>query len=196
MDLAIECQKRPADSKPNALRRDGKIPAVLYGHNGTDSVSLTIDAKAASLLVRDASLNNTLIQVNVPDLPWSGKALLREIQAHPWKRTLYHISFFSVSSHEYIDVTVPLHFVGESIGVKRDGGSIDTATTELQVRCAPNLIPESISIDISALGLGDSLSVHEIPLPEGVAALDDPDRVVVAIFGGKATTAEEEAASE
>jgi large subunit ribosomal protein L25 len=187
MELTVECQKRAEGSKPNALRQAGRIPAVLYGHNGTESVALTLDNKTAITLVRSASLNNTLIQVNVPDLPWKGKALLREVQAHPWKTgILYHLSFFSVAAQDSLAVDVPLHFVGDSPGVKA-GGALDTVLTELHVQCAPADIPEGIEIDVSNLNVGDALHVHELVLPKGVEALGEPDRVVVSVLSPRTT---------
>jgi large subunit ribosomal protein L25 len=98
MKLAIECQKRPTDSKPNALRRSGRIPAVLYGHNGTEALQLTVDAKAAEFLVRDAVVAKSPIQVTIPDLSWNGQAVLQEVQAHPAKGHLYHLSFLVAAS--------------------------------------------------------------------------------------------------
>lgn len=100
MSLTIECQKRAENSKPNALRREGLIPANLYGHQGGESVSLTVNAKDATTLLKKAKVNETLIDVKVPDLSWEGKAVIREVQAHPWKRTLYHLSFFYVANPE------------------------------------------------------------------------------------------------
>uniref|UniRef100_B8HY85 Ribosomal protein L25 n=1 Tax=Cyanothece sp. (strain PCC 7425 / ATCC 29141) TaxID=395961 RepID=B8HY85_CYAP4 len=92
--LTLECQVRPQGSKPNALRRSGWIPAVLYGHNGTESLSLVVKAKTAELLVRDAKLNKTPIQVQISDNTWSGQVVLQEVQAHPWKTLqIYHLSF-------------------------------------------------------------------------------------------------------
>ncbi len=186
MQLTIECQKRAPGSKPNALRQSGRIPAVLYGHSGTESISLTVNAKDAEFLVRDASLNNTLIQVNIPDLPWSGKALLREVQAHPWKRFLYHLSFFSVASHGAIEVDVPLNFVGEATGVKNESGALDTVFTSLHVQCAPDSIPETIDVDITQLAVGDAIHVKELNLPAGVRATADPDQVVVSVLATRA----------
>lgn len=193
MQITIDCHKRAAGSKPNALRRSGQIPAVLYGHNGTESLELTIDAKKAEFLVRDASVNNTLIEVNVPEAPWTGKALLREIQVHPWKRHLYHLSFFSVSAESVLEITVPLHFIGEAYGVKQESGVMETELTELEVRCLPDRIPESIEIDVTDLKVGDALHVHELPLPEGVTAQGEANRVVVMISATRAA-AEETAA--
>lgn len=196
MELTLECQTRPAGSKANALRRAGLIPAVLYGHKGAESVSLTVKAKTAELLVRDASINNTLIQVNVPELPWKGKALLREVHSHPWRGFVYHLSFFSVGSQDSLDVDVPLHLIGEATGVKNGGGSIDQGLTELHVRCAPDRIPESIEIDVTGLDVGNSLHVHELMLPEGVVALGEPDRVVVTVLAPSSSVAAEAAEEE
>lgn len=95
MVLSIECQKRPEGSKPNALRREGKIPATLYGHNGAESIQLVVDAKQAGFLVRDAVEGKTAIDVSIPDLSWNGKAVLQEVQSHPWRNYLYHLSFFA-----------------------------------------------------------------------------------------------------
>jgi len=178
MELTVECQKRAPGSKPKALRREGLIPAVLYGHQGAESVSLALSEKEAKTLLKDAVVNNTLIRVKTPG--WSGKALLREVQTHPWKGNLYHLSFFSVAAQESLEVTVPLHFVGEAPGVK-EGGALDTVFTELQVQCAPDNIPESIEVDVSHLNVGDSLHIHELTLPQDVTPLQEPERVVVSV---------------
>jgi large subunit ribosomal protein L25 len=183
MELTVECQKRLEGSKPNSLRRDGLIPAVLYGHDGTESVALTLKTRIAEVLVKKAVLNNTMIELSVPEIPWNGKALLREVQAHPWKRNLYHLSFFSVGSQSSIEVTVPLHFVGESTGVKQDGGRLDVVLNEVTVACAPSAVPETIEIDVSSLKVGDALHVHELVLPAGITVLGEADRVVVSVLG-------------
>ena len=182
MELTVECQKRPEGSKPNALRREGRIPANLYGHKGTESISLTLDAKTADRLLKKASVNNTIIDLNVTDVPWRGKTLLREVQSHPAKRSLYHLSFFAVAAHGDLDVEVPIHFVGDAVGVKQEGGLLDPVMNQLQVRCAPENIPDAIEIDVSNLNIGDNLYLHEIVLPAGVTALDEAERVVVSIL--------------
>ncbi len=93
MSLSIECKKRPENVKGNALRREGIIPATLYGHNGTESMQLTVDQKEAALMLRGVTVDETVIDVNIPDLSWNGQAVVKEIQAHPWKRSLIHLSF-------------------------------------------------------------------------------------------------------
>ncbi|MBW4443212.1 MAG: 50S ribosomal protein L25 [Plectolyngbya sp. WJT66-NPBG17] len=94
MPFSIEAQKRPEGSKPNALRRDGKIPATLYGHNGAESIQLVVDSKLAGFLVRDAAVNTSKIDVTIPELSWNGQVVMREVQKHPWKGFIYHIAFF------------------------------------------------------------------------------------------------------
>jgi len=197
MDVTVECQKRPEGSKPNALRRSGLIPAVLYGHNGAESISLTVPAKAAETLLKKATINNTLVDVKIPDLSWSGKALVREVQTHPWKQTeLYHISFFSVAAQDTLDVVVPLEFVGEAVGVKEDGGVLEPVITELQVQTAPDNIPESIQVDVSQMQAGDAIRVEELNLPEGVTTMIEPEETVATIAAPLSVTEAEDLEAE
>ncbi|HBL62971.1 MAG TPA: 50S ribosomal protein L25 [Cyanobacteria bacterium UBA8803] len=195
MELTVECQKRPEGSKPKALRRAGIIPATLYGHKGAESVALTVNAKTAETLLKKAAVNNSLIQVNIPDLPWSGKALLREVQTHPWKNSLYHISFFSVAAHDTIEVVVPLNLVGQAAGVK-SGGVLERLITELKVECAPDRIPESIDVDISNLQIGENLHIHQLVLPEGITVKEDPEKTVLTIVAPASGVVEEEITEE
>jgi large subunit ribosomal protein L25 len=191
MELAVECQKRAEGSKPNALRRSGLIPAVLYGHKGSESISLTVKAKTVETLLKKHAVNNTLIDLSIPDLSWTGKTLLREVQVHPWKGFPYHLSFFAVGSQDSLEVELSLHFVGEAAGVKLGGGILDTVLTQLAVKCKPDSIPEAIEVDISNLNLGDALHIHELILPPGVVALGEPNQVVVSVLGTQAGSEEE-----
>ena len=186
MELTIECQQREAGSKPKALRRSGLIPANLYGHNGTESIALALDGKIVERLLKKGAVNNTLIDLNITDIPWRGKTLLREVQTHPAKGSPYHLSFFAVAGHGDTDVEVTLHFVGEAIGVKLEGGILDTPITTLQIRCAPENIPDTIEIDVSDLHVGDSIHIENLNLPEGVTSLVDPSQIVVSILGRQA----------
>ncbi|MEO0986450.1 MAG: 50S ribosomal protein L25/general stress protein Ctc [Cyanobacteria bacterium J06639_14] len=193
MELSIECNKRKENVNPRALRREGLLPAVLYGHNGTESVSLMVNEREAEKLVRAASVNNTLITVKVPDMQWSGKALLREVQAHPWKGSLYHLSFFSIASQDSVEVTVPIHYNGTAKGVKEEGGMLDIMVSELSIRCAPDTIPESLAIDVSSLAVGENLHISDLQLPAGVEAVADTDKTLVMVAGSR-TSQDDEAA--
>lgn len=195
MEAAIECQQRPEGRKPNALRREGLVPAALYGHKGTESISLVIDARKAMQLLKYTSVNNTLVDVKIPHLPWQGKALIREVQTHPWKPELYHISFFAVSRQESVQVTVPINLVGESKGVK-EGGVIEQVVTELGVQCRAGDIPESIDIDVTDMEVGTTLHVSELDLPEGVEPSEEPGKTVMTIVAPSVAPAPEEPSTE
>lgn len=180
MSVTVECQTRPEDSKPRALRRQGLIPASLYGHKGTESISLTVTAKDAETLLKQASVNNTLVDVKIPELSWSGKALIREVQSHPWKRNLYHLSFFAVAAQATLDVVVPLQLVGTAPGIK-EGGVLEQILTELQVQCPPENIPEFIEVDVSGLAMGENLHLRDVALPEGIVVMDEMKRTIASV---------------
>lgn len=182
MEMTVECQKRPEGSKTKALRRSGEIPANLYGHKGTESISLVINAKTVERLLKKASVNNTLIDLKINDIPWQGQTLLREVQAHPASGQPFHLSFFAVAGHGTMTVEVPLHFIGNAIGVKEEGGMLDTVITEMQLNCLPENIPDAINIDVSNLKVGDSLHVNEIQLPQGVTLVAESSELVVSVL--------------
>ena len=182
MEMTVECQKRPEGSKTKALRRSGEIPANLYGHKGTESISLVINAKTVQTLLKKVSVNNTLIDLKIGDIPWQGKTLLREVQTHPATGKPYHLSFFAVAGHGKTTVEVSFNFVGDAIGVKQEGGMLDTVITQMQLNCLPENIPDKIDIDVSNLNVGDSLHVNEIVLPEGVTLTAESDELVVSVL--------------
>lgn len=197
MDISVDCKVRSPKDKPNALRRQGMIPAVLYGHKGTESVSLVLEEIIVRRLMKDAQLNNTVINLNVPDLPWSGKTVLREVQTHPWKPTdVYHLSFFSYAAHGSIDATLPLHFTGAAPGVKTGGGMLDTVYTELPVQAKPDKIPEYIEVDVSKMEIGDAIFVKDLNLPDGVETQVDGETVVASVLQGRVSQEAVEAETE
>ena len=192
MNITVECKTRPEGSKPRALRREGLIPAALYGHDGANSLSLTIPAKEAQILLRKAAINNTLVDLTIPDKSWKGKALIREVQAHPWKRTLNHVSFFTVSAKQTVEIVVPVILTGDAAGAE-EGGIVEQIMTELNISCFAGNIPESIEVDVTDFEIGSILHVNELILPEGATVLDDPERTVISVVLPSKPVSEEEA---
>ena len=192
MDLTIDCAQRASDEKPKKLRREGTLPAVLYGHDGNNSVALKLSNYEAEALLRKASVNKSVITVNVPDMPWSGKVILREVQKHPWKNKIHHLSFFSIASQDFIEVSMPINFVGEAVGVTNSGGTLDMVMTEVQLKCPPDAIPQSLDVDVSDLDIGDALHVGEIKLPKGSSIAVDDKLLVVSVLAPRTVATEEE----
>ncbi|NEP17390.1 MAG: 50S ribosomal protein L25/general stress protein Ctc [Leptolyngbya sp. SIO4C1] len=182
MSLTIECNQRADSEKPKALRREGKMLGVLYGHNGAESISLKMDTHETEALLRKAAVNKTVVTVKIPDISWNGKAILREVQMHPWKNQVYHVSFFSIADQDELEVTMPLNFTGVAHGVSQDGGVLDTVLTEMQLKCAPDNIPETLDINVESLGIGDALHIGDLVLPKGVTAVGSPEQVVVSVL--------------
>ncbi|MCS6942473.1 MAG: 50S ribosomal protein L25/general stress protein Ctc [Geminocystis sp.] len=180
MSVTLECRTRTEKTNPRALRRQGLIPANLYGHKGAESVSLVVPQKEAIRVLRSASVNNTLIQLTVSDLNWSGRVLIREVQTHPWKRELYHISFFCPSGQKPVEVVVPLKIVGQAVGLTK-GGILEQMLTEVKVRCLPERIPDFIEADISGVDIGKNFCVGNLTPPEGVTVLDEPQKTILTI---------------
>ena len=192
MNISVECKSRPEGSKPRALRREGLIPAALYGHDRANSMSLVIPVKEAQTLLKNAAVNNTLVDLQVPDASWKGKALIREVQAHPWRKTLHHLSFYTVSADQQVQIVVPIVLVGEAAGSK-EGGVVEQIMTELNISCAADSIPESIEIDVSDFEVGSIMHINEIVLPQGVdEVLDDLERTVVTVVVPTIPTVTEE----
>jgi large subunit ribosomal protein L25 len=185
MQLSIECTTRPANTNPRALRRSGRIPATVYGHKGAESTAISLDTKDTTTLLRHAKLNNTMIELNVTDGDFKGLALLREVQSHPYKDNVYHISFFAIGAQSSIEVAIPLHFTGVPVGVKVDGGTVEVLMNQIKVACPPNLVPDSLEVDITDLQVGKGFHVSDISLPEGVSLVGESTPLVVNVIAAR-----------
>ncbi len=179
------------------LRRDGRVPAVVYGH-GEDTRSVSLDAHELDLLFQRISVDNTIIELEME----GGKkgqptvrALVREVQIDPLRRHILHVDFYQLHAGEKVDVEVPIHLTGTAAGVKM-GGVLQHSLHELAILCLPDAIPEHIEVDISALEVGDSIHVRELAIPEGVEVQIDLDRTVCAVIPPTVAPVEEEPEEE
>lgn len=197
MEFTVQASARKATDKPKALRRSGFIPAVMYGHDGTNAVSLSIPAKIAENLVQSASVNNSIITVEVPELSLTKKALLRRIQKDAMGSKLLHLNFFAISAQSSLTVTVPIYLQGNAVGVAVNRGHLEQMLNAIELNCKPDAIPEAVEIDITQYDIDSALHVNELTLPEGVAVAGDRDRIVFAITGGSTNaTADTEAEAD
>ena len=184
--LAAEIRNERGKSGVNKVRGRGLCPAVVYGP-GADAVNVAIDPKVFLKLMHTAG-ENALIDLALGDAG-TKKVIVREVQYDPLKPMPIHVDFYIVSLDRAIEVSVPLELVGTPLPVAQKSGLLTQALHELQVECLPGSIPQSIKVDVSALALGDSLHVRDIPVPAGVTVLDAPDQTVAAVAGLGAETA-------
>ena len=173
------------------LRRQGNVPAVLYGL-GADTVAVSVPTRALSHILAADTGANTLITLDL-----EGDAVLalaRQIQRDPVRGTLEHVDFVRVRRDVAVAAEVPVHLTGEAAGA-RDGGHVDQQVFTLTVEAKPEDIPAAIEFDISDMQIGDQRHVSDLSLPRGVTTPQDPEDIVVAIAAPR-VTAEEEAAAE
>lgn len=180
MAINIKAEKRDVFGKNAAqrLREKGKIPVILYGAK-IDTVPLTLDRKDLITILKSESGENTIFKVAFDTK--TTNAMIKEIQRDPVSDEILHTDFIHIAMDKKIEVSVPLNFKGEAIGVKAEGGFVDVVTREVEIECLPKDIPEHITVDISELHLNQSLKIEDLSLPEGAEILTDPNTVVVHI---------------
>jgi len=159
------------------LRASLRIPGIVYGHH-REATPLAIDARELEKLLGSIAPGTTVVELHLGGRV--SKTLIREIQRHPFKRQVLHIDFQELVAGEKITVNVPILFVGTAAGVK-DGGTVEEVMRELSVEVDPSNIPSHFEIDVSALGINDSVHVSDIKVPEGVEILDALDATVAVV---------------
>lgn len=169
------------------MRAAGRVPAVIYGHN-EQTRALTVDARELERLFASIHRDNTVINVTVEGEA-EVKALVREVQMHAYRGHVLHFDLYQIHAGESITVSVPIFLTGTPEGVKA-GGILQHTLNDLEIRCLADQIPEEIRIDVTHLGIGDSIHVNELPLPEGVEALVDADRSVCSVIPPTVTAVE------
>jgi large subunit ribosomal protein L25 len=186
-EVTLEVSRREGTGKEIAkkLRRDGKVPAVVYGGH-KESVAITVDRKAVSELVQKSEHGiRSVFLLKMAGTDQQRHAMIKEITINPISRKMEHIDFVRVVMDEKIKVTVPVHIVGTAIGVK-EGGLLDFQVREVHIECLPTAIPDSVDVDVTPLGSHDYYRVKDLKLPEGAKVLDDPERVVVGVTHARA----------
>lgn len=194
-----ELRKDVGKGASRRLRHASKVPAVLYGGN-KDPQSLTLQHHSMLRHVEHEAFFSHILTINVDG--GSEKAILKDIQWHPFKPVIAHMDFLRVDASSVIRVHVPLHFTGEDIapGAKA-GGVVTHQMNNVEVSCRADALPEYLEADVSALELGDSVHLSEIKLPEGVEIVElshgpEHDLPVVTIVANRAVVVDEEAAAE
>lgn len=165
-------------SATKKIREAGRIPAVVYGKDKETS-HVSVDSTDLIKIVREEG-RNAIISLHIEN-GQTVDVMLHEYQMHPIKDKMLHADFYMIDMQEEMDVEVPLRLEGEAEGV-REGGVLQQPFYELQVRAKPRAIPEEITIDISHLNIGDSLTIADLPASEDYTFLDEEDTAVVTVL--------------
>jgi large subunit ribosomal protein L25 len=160
------------------LRAAGEIPAVIYGHKRA-AQSITVPARDLDRLLARISAANTVVELSIDGT--TSRTLIREIQRHPFKRQLLHVDFQELVAGETVTVKIPLVLVGTSDGVRTGGGVLDQVLYSLEIECDPASMPNHIDVDVTNVGVGESVHVRDLVLPQGITVLDDADASVLSV---------------
>ena len=165
-NLIAEMRDDQGKGASRRLRRQGKVPAIIYGA-GREPRSLMFDHNKVLQQLEDPSFYSSILNIKVGDK--SRAAIVKDIQRHPAKRRILHIDLQRIVEDEKIKMQIPIHYLGEeeAVGVKLGGGTVSKLMTELEISCLPKDLPEFIEVDISELELDQMLNVSDIKLPEG-----------------------------
>jgi large subunit ribosomal protein L25 len=161
------------------LRREGRIPAVLYG--GASPQSISVDPKSVLKMIHGHEGTTQLLNLTFDGGGATRMAIIRDMQFDPVSEDLLHLDFQEVSADRAITVRVAVHPAGDAIGVKDTKGILNLVLHELEISCLPGNIPERIDADVSRLAIGDVLTVGDLVAPEGVRILNDPGQAIAIV---------------
>jgi len=188
--LTLDVQPR-TDMGKNAnrrLRTSGKVAGVVYGLD-LPPQKVQLERRSIVTMLRQGATENSIFLLRMPGVD-DHHTMIRELQVDPIDRRILHIDFQRIDLTEKVTVKVEIEVVGLAAGVKNDGGILDFVTREVEVECLPTQIPDKLSLDVSALLIGQHLEAKDLTLPDGVALIEEPNRVIVSVSVAKA---EEEA---
>jgi large subunit ribosomal protein L25 len=192
LNLPIERRSKTGTTSAAALRRQGRIPGVVYGH-GTDPLHVSFEAKVFDDLLHHGG------RTGVIALTLEGKksdtALVRDIARNPVTRKVVHVDLQRVSEHEAVHARIPVATVGTPLGVREFGGVMDVQTHEIEVEGPVDELPDHLEIDVSQLGIHQHATASDIKLPAGFKLLEAPDMIVVSVESSKTAQHLEEAAA-
>jgi large subunit ribosomal protein L25 len=163
------------------LRLQGRIPAVIYGH-GRDAEWLTLSEKELALALKGVEVGTAVFELGLESGPV--KALVREIQRHPYKPEILHVDFYEIHAGERVTLNLPIHLVGSPDGVRNGGGVLDQVMRDVQIRVLVTDIPDRLDVDVTSLHVGQSLHVRDLQIAN-VVILTDPDKTICSVVAPK-----------
>src|SRR5471032_237022 len=183
----VEAQPRPDSSRgkneARRLRVSGRVPAVVYGAK-KNTVAVSLDPKVISRILASANGHNTIFDLQV-GADEKTKAMIVDWQFEPVRGSILHIDLKRIAMDEKMRVMVPIHLVGEAVGVKTQGGIMDQVIREVEIECLPGDIPSHIDADVSELVFGKVLRVAELPHDDKIKFLTDANQTVAHVTSVK-----------
>jgi large subunit ribosomal protein L25 len=180
-EITVWAKQRQDRGKNDArrTRRAGLVPIVIYGGEG-ETVAAAAPLNELAAILRSEAGRNTIFTLDVEGVG-SSEVMFSDRQIDPVRGRLIHADFQRLVKGQKIEVTVPLHLEGEPIGVREQQGVLEQIVREIEIRCDPRDIPDSIQVDVSNLGVHEVLHVSDIPMDQKIEILDPPDTVIATV---------------
>jgi large subunit ribosomal protein L25 len=180
-NLSVQLRDGAGKGFSRRLRQAGIVPAILYGRKAPP-VNLSLNPKKLQQLFHEGASSNTLFYLDIEGEKQQREriVLLKEVQRDPVTTHWVHVDFLEIALDEPVKINIPIHFEGKAKGIT-DGGIVEPHRRELLVSCLPKAIPDFIAIDISHLGINDSLHVSDVKAPAGVKIIDSPTLTLVTV---------------
>ena len=190
LTLSAEARERAGKGASRALRREGRVPAVIYGNN-EEPTTVHLEEKALMKALHTGHFMNSVVMVGIGGA--NVRTLPKDVAFHPVTDRPLHVDFLRISEHAKVTVNVPVHFTNEeaSPGIKR-GAVLNVVRHELELVCDAAEIPDEITIDLTGYDVGDSIHISAVTLPKGVtSAIDDRDYTIATIVAPSALKSSE-----
>jgi large subunit ribosomal protein L25 len=180
-DITVRATSREGRGKNDArrARRAGMVPVSVYGGEG-GSVAALVPLRELAAILRSESGRNTIFTLDIQGIGAS-EVMFHERQIDPVRGRLIHADLTRLVKGQKIEVTVPLHLVGEPVGVREEQGVLEQIIREIEIRCEPREIPDVVNVDVSKLGVHDVLHISDIQVAEGIEILNPPETVIATV---------------
>jgi len=178
-ELTIKRREGTGKQAAKRLRRERAVPAILYG--GPQPQPITVDPRAVLRIIHGHEGTTQLLNLTFDGDGGPRMAIIRDLQFDPVSERLLHVDLQEVSADRAITVRVAVHAVGDAVGVREQKGILNLATHEVEIACFPTQIPDRLEADVTALSIGDVLTVADLRVPEGVRILNDPGQAVATV---------------
>lgn len=176
--IKAEIREDRGTNAARRLRREGRIPATVYG-GGEDTVAITADHKELAAILRSDTGANTLFTLDIDGN--ESRVIFQDRQIDPVHGRLMHADLRRLAKGEKIELTVPVHLIGTPVGVSDEGGLLEQQLREIRVACTPSNIPESIDVDVTHLAVGNSISISEIKVDDEIEVLEAPEASIASV---------------
>jgi large subunit ribosomal protein L25 len=180
--LSASARNDSGKGAARSLRRDGRLPAVIYGRT-REPLSLSVLEREFERLLERVAAENTVIELSIDGT--MSRTLIREIQRHPVRRNVLHVDFQELVAGERVVVPIRIVLQGIPEGVRNSGGILSQVLQELECRVDPLNMPSNIMVDVTNIAIGHSIHVSEITIPEGIEVLDDPESTIAIVAAPK-----------